>query len=182
MKNYLKLSIVFVFLILFLTPSNTKIVSAAENQIHKNDKHQYELDLPKDWTVTIKKNSELYLSPKKDVMVVVSWEILPRSDPYGAYLLDEMNQNEKDAFQYEVEFSFEKSMDSITFIQSRYVQMLNGHQAFVLATTDKNGPLVATILIRGDQTFFIIGKAMSPELFDINRDVIEKITNSFKIR
>lgn len=93
-----------------------------------------------------------------------------------------MNQQEKDAFLAEVESSFRSSMDSLNFMQSEYVQMRNGHQAFVLVANDKNGPLVATILIRGNQTFFIIGKADSAELFDVNKDVIGRIMDSFKLR
>lgn len=182
MKNHWKLPLIFAFFILLLTSSATKTIFAAENKVYKNDKHQYELTLPSNWAVAAQKNSEVYFAPEKDVLVIVYWETIPRSDSYGTYLLDEMSQKEKDAFLDEVESSFRSSMDSLNFMQSEYVQMRNGHQAFVLVANDKNGPLVATILIRGNQTFFIIGKADSAELFDMNKDALGSIMDSFKLR
>jgi hypothetical protein len=181
MKNHWKALLIFGFLTLLLTGTATQTIFAAENKIHKNDKHQYEFTLPSSWVVAAQKNSEVYFAPEKDVVVIVYWETIPRSDSYGTYLLDEMDQSEKELFQNEVESSFKSSMDSLHFMQSEYVEMRNGHQAFVLAANDKNGPLAATILIRGNQTFFIIGKADSAELFDLNKDVIGIIMDSFKL-
>lgn len=178
MKSHWKLPLVFTFFLLLLSSFTMETIFAAENKVYKNNKHQYELALPSDWAVAAQKNSEVYFAPEKDVVVIVYWETIPRSD----YLLDEMNQKEKDAFLDEVESSFKSSMDSLNFMQSEYVQMRNGHQAFVLIANDKNGPMVATILIRGNQTFFIIGKADSAELFDANKDVIGRIMDSFTLR
>lgn len=182
MKNHWKVSLIFTFFILLLVSFTTKTIFAAEYKVHKNDKQQYEFTLPSNWVVAAQKNSEVYFAPEKDVVVIVYWETIPRSDSYGTYLLDEMNQIEKQTLLNEVESSFKSSMDSVTFMKSEYVQMRNGHQAFVIEANDKNGSLVATTLIRGNQTFFIIGRADSAELFDVNKDVIGRIMDSFKLR
>lgn len=182
MKNNWKLSVLFAVFVLLLASSTTKIIFAAETKHHKNEKHQYEVILPSDWSATSQQNSEALFSSKKDLMVLIHWETIPRSDSYGTYLLDEMNEKEQDIFRGEVESSFKKSMSSITFIQSEYVQMLNGHQAFVLTADGKDGPIIATILIRGNQTFFIIGRAESEKIFNTNKEVLSKIMGSFTIR
>ena len=155
----------------------------AATKVFHNKAKDYSMSIPMDWGFQDAGNGvEMLYSGDQTLMIVATWESMPRKDKHGTYLFDEVQGKESYDLLEDVKSGFQSAFgDEMKVDEASYIKLNSGKTAVLLGINHPEvGPVVGLVLFRKNEALLMMGAGENARRMERGKEQIIEIFMSLK--
>jgi hypothetical protein len=155
----------------------------AATKVFHNKAKEYSMTIPMDWGFQDAGDGvEMLYSGDQTLMIVTTWESMPRKDKHGTYLFDEVQGKESYDLLEDIKGGFLSSFGGdLKISEASYIKLNSGRTAvFMEVNHPEAGPMVGLVLFRGNEALLMLGAGDNARRMARGKEQIIEIFMSLK--